>query len=83
MPEVLKGELVKIAVAEAGMANLLPVRRGRLLDNENMPTAFAGFPVGSAIGGALSAIGPEVALGAALVIALVASGLTFAFVPRT
>lgn len=48
----------------------------------SMALNFIGFPVGSALGGALAAISPEVALMTAVGFGAVAALLTFLFVPR-
>ncbi len=48
----------------------------------SMALNFAGFPVGSALGGALSASSTSLALGVAFVVSVIAIGITLRFLPR-
>jgi hypothetical protein len=49
----------------------------------SMSLNFVGYPIGSAIGGTLVAIGPELALSVALGFWLVAAASLYLFVPRS
>ena len=49
----------------------------------SMSLNFVGYPIGSAIGGALVAVGPELALSVALAFWLLAAASLYVFVPRS